>query len=138
MMPTIIGISSSPDSVGVAPFTSCRYSGSVLSAPNMPRPISTFTLSPMLNTRLLNSRIGISASSFIRLSIRMKAMTPMMPSAIRPRTAGGSPAPDPALLGDDQQRHDADHQRGGAPPVDPVVGAGCAGGAASSRRRPAR
>ena len=88
MMPIIIGISSRPDSVGVAPLTSCRYSGSVLSAPNMPRPISTFTLRPMLNTRLWNSRIGISASSFIRISIRMKAMTPTMPSAIRPSTAG--------------------------------------------------
>ena len=40
----------------------------------------------------------------------------------QPRPARG-PAPGPSLLGDDQQRHQADDQRGGALPVDAVVAA---------------
>ena len=82
--PTINGRSSRPDWVGVAPFTSCRYSGNMLMAPNMPRPISTLATRPRLKVELLNSRIGISASSSIRRSTMMKAMMPTMATASRP------------------------------------------------------
>ena len=78
--PTISGSSHRPDSVGVAFSTSCMYSGRVAMAPNMARPISTLTTRPWANIRLRNSRMGISASSFILISMKMNDTMPKTPS----------------------------------------------------------
>ena len=63
MMPTVSGSSSRPASVGVAPFTICRYSGSAASPPNMPMPRMKFSSEPMPNVRPRKRRSGSSASS---------------------------------------------------------------------------
>ena len=51
-------------------------------------------------------------------------MTPMPADDVAGDRAPGAPAPVAALLGDEQQRHEAEGQRGRAPPVDAVVEAG--------------
>ena len=63
--PRIIGSSWSPLSVGVDPSTSCRYSGRVSMAPNMPKPTKTPMMVAIEKVDERNSLSGISASSFI-------------------------------------------------------------------------
>ena len=78
--PRIIGSICRPDSVGVAPSTSCRYSGRVSIAPNIPKPTKTPMMVAIEKVFERNSFSGMSASSFMRISMRMKARMPMAPS----------------------------------------------------------
>ncbi|MNL82775.1 hypothetical protein D3C87_2102420 [compost metagenome] len=60
-MPTVNVIIIRPASVGVSPFTSCRYMGSIAMAPNMPMPMMKFNSDDRPNVMFLNKRNGISA-----------------------------------------------------------------------------
>ena len=77
--PIVIGIIRSPASVGEAPFTICKISGSVIIPPNIPTP--TITPIPVLIEKVadLNNFNGKIASSPILRSIKINAMTPMIP-----------------------------------------------------------
>ena len=104
-MPAVIGRVCRPDSVGVAPFTICRYSGSDIIMPNMPIPITKLMALVSENTGRRNNRIGSSASSPIARSTSTNATSPSAPMRVHRQRRGGAPAPLAALLGDDQQRH---------------------------------
>ncbi len=77
--PRTIGSIEKPDSVGVTPFTICRYSGMVSIAPNMPKPTSTDSTADIEKTREPKSLSGRIASSPIARSTRMKATSPTAP-----------------------------------------------------------
>ncbi|MEG8033775.1 hypothetical protein QP157_00205 [Sphingomonas sp. LR61] len=77
--PSTIGSIANPDSVGVTPFTICRYSGMVSIAPNMPKPTSTDRIADIENTREPNSFIGRIASLPIARSTMMNAIRPAAP-----------------------------------------------------------
>ena len=73
--PAITGISCRPDSVGVAPRTTCWNSGRYVSAPNSAKPITKPIALVTAKTRLRNrcsGRIGSAA----RDSCQMKAPMP--------------------------------------------------------------
>jgi len=79
MMPSVRGMSSSPERVGVAPRTICRYSGRAEMPPNRPMPMTTATTDVSANVRLRKNRTGISASSPIRDSVQTNAAMPTTP-----------------------------------------------------------
>ena len=63
MMPTTNGIICRPATIGEAPFTICRYSGTVSRPPNMAMPTIVLEIEPTATVRFRNSRSGSSASS---------------------------------------------------------------------------
>ena len=77
--PRIIGSSWKPLSVGEEPSTSCRYSGSVSMAPNIAKPTNTPMIVAIEKVEERKSFSGISASSPMLRSIRMKARMPRPP-----------------------------------------------------------
>ena len=80
MMPSVSGSSSRPASVGVAPLTICRYSGSEARPPNMAMPMSTDAPEATATVRLLEQVSGSRASSFMARSTSRNAMTPSAPT----------------------------------------------------------
>ena len=63
MMPNTSGSICRPATVGLEPWTTCRYCGSSRMPPNMPTPSTMLETAPTANVRLRNIRSGSSASS---------------------------------------------------------------------------
>ena len=63
MMPATSGIICRPATVGLEPWTICRYCGSSRMPPNMPAPRTMLPTLPTAKLRFRNSRRGSSASS---------------------------------------------------------------------------
>ena len=80
IMPRTIGNIISPDSVGVAPFTSCNIRGRVIMPPNIPKPTITPTIVDIENELERNSASGSSASSLAARSAKMNAKIPKPPT----------------------------------------------------------
>ena len=79
-MPAVSGSSSRPASVGVAPLTIWKYSGSAARPPNMPMPRMKFSIEPMPNVLPRKRRSGIRASSPYRRWSQMNAAMPSTPT----------------------------------------------------------
>ena len=79
MRPPTIGSISSPDLVGDAPLTICRYSGSTDMPPNIVMPMMATWAEATEKVGLRNSRSGSMASSPIRCSMTRKAARPATP-----------------------------------------------------------
>ncbi len=79
MIPTIIGSSDRPDSVGLKPLTICMYSGRQMMPPNIPMPRMKFISDATLNTGERNIFSGRMASSPTRRSISTKAISSTAP-----------------------------------------------------------
>ena len=82
---TIIGVSSSPLTVGVAPWTVCWYSGRNVIAPNSPRPTKNASAIARLKFLLLNTCSG-SIGSAARRSADRNQKNAATATAISPRT----------------------------------------------------
>ena len=78
IIPRTIGNIISPDSVGVAPLTSCNINGRVIMPPNIPKPTMTPRIVDIENELDLNSASGSRASSFAARSARMNAKMPRL------------------------------------------------------------
>ena len=63
MMPATSGIICSPATVGLEPWTICRYSGSSRIPPNIPAPRTTLLALPIAKLRFRKRRSGSRASS---------------------------------------------------------------------------
>src|SRR5215203_865700 len=74
-MPPISGSISSPEPVGVAPFTTWRKSGRYVTDPNIAKPTTSATIDVTVNARFANSRSG-STGSAARRSTSTKANEP--------------------------------------------------------------
>src|SRR6185437_14961403 len=85
-MPTIIGSISSPDAVGLTPFTTWRNTGKYVTEPNNAKP----TISPMtdvtVNVLSRKSRSG-STGSAARRSTSTNTINPVTAAAINPSTS---------------------------------------------------
>ena len=118
MRPRIIGSIRNPLSVGVAPFTSCRYSGMVIIAPNMPKPTSTPEdgrhRERRAHEQLERDQRGV-AHGLLDDDERDDAERAERVAGERAERA---PAPLAALLGHDEQRHEREDDGRGTPPVD--------------------
>ena len=89
-MPSVIGMSCSPDSVGVRPWAICRKIGRKVTAPNSDAPVMKPMAEVTQNTFIRNRPSGRIGSGAAR-SIRMKAT-----SAATART------PSPTIMGEPQ------------------------------------
>jgi len=81
MMPATSGIICRPATVGVEPWTICRYSGRSRIPPNMPAPRTTLLALPIAKLRFRKRRSGRRASSPYARSVRTKASSPNAPMA---------------------------------------------------------
>ncbi len=91
--PAITGTSCSPDSVGVAPRTTCWNSGRYVSAPNSAKPTTRPIALVTTNTRLRNSSGG-STGSAARCSTAMNPISATTAAIPRPTMNAESQAYD--------------------------------------------
>ena len=124
MMPATSGIICRPATVGLEPCTICRYCGSSRMPPNMPAPRTMLPTLLTAKLRFLNMPQRQQRVVLVGPLGEDEGDQPDDADGVAEQRPAGVPAPDAALLGDDQQRHQADDQRQRAGPVDAVVAAG--------------
>ena len=84
-MPTTIGSIARPDSVGVIPSTTCRYTGMKIIDPNIATPIRNPKTLATEKIELPNSRIGMIGSAARRsMNTNATASSTPAPSSARP------------------------------------------------------
>ena len=81
MMPSTSGSIWNPATVGLDPFTTCRYCGRSSRPPNIPMPTIAEVLTPTAKVRERNIRSGRMPASPARRSIARNAANPTAPIA---------------------------------------------------------
>ena len=79
----IIGVIKVPEVRAETPITPCRYSGIIVSAPNMPAPVSSSSTAETAKVRFLNRNSGTSGSA-ARASTATKPASATSEIAISP------------------------------------------------------